>query len=223
VPSHRVLLLTEPTPRTWWPTPSPGRSRSGPSTHRRARCSRATRRHRTRPNWRSTSASCPGTSAPSLTSTLMRRSWEGRRDERSDGALESTIKAAYKEPHKPTIAARARELSDAAIRNKQTFSRISGRCSQQSSTTALSGAGLGGPAMRSFRLKRSEDFRFQDASRSAPRTSTSSGPDLLCLSSGDIALRQVRLHLTVDEVREVALEARMASFLDFPSICRRAM
>jgi hypothetical protein len=51
----------------------------------------------------------------------MRRSWEGRRDERSDGALESTIKAAYKEPHKPTIAARARELSDAAIRNKQTF------------------------------------------------------------------------------------------------------
>jgi hypothetical protein len=45
---------------------------------------------------------------PSLTSTLMRRSLKGVATKASDGALEATIKAGYKEPHKPTIAARTR-------------------------------------------------------------------------------------------------------------------
>jgi DNA replication protein DnaC len=82
----------------------------------------------------------------------------------AEGALEATIKAACKELHTPTIAARARELADDATRSKQTF---------MSYLWALLEAELDDRAERRRarrirearfpRLKRLEDFRFEDA------------------------------------------------------------
>jgi DNA replication protein DnaC len=82
----------------------------------------------------------------------------------ADAALEATIKAACKELHTPTIAARARELQDDATRNKQTF---------MSYLWALLEAELDDRAERRRtrrirearfpRLKRLEDFSFDDA------------------------------------------------------------
>ena len=82
----------------------------------------------------------------------------------TEKALEASIKAACKELHMPTIAARARELSDDATRSKQTF---------LSYLWALLEAELDDRADRRRvrrireakfpRLKRLEDFRFEDA------------------------------------------------------------
>jgi DNA replication protein DnaC len=82
----------------------------------------------------------------------------------SDKALEASIKAACRELHTPTIAARAKELADDATRSKQTFMAY---------LWALLEAELDDRAERRRqrrirearfpRLKRLEDFRFQDA------------------------------------------------------------
>jgi DNA replication protein DnaC len=82
----------------------------------------------------------------------------------TDAALEATIKAACKQLHTPTIAARAKELSDDATRSKQTF---------MSYLWALLEAELDDRSERRRarrmreakfpRLKRLEDFRFDDA------------------------------------------------------------
>jgi DNA replication protein DnaC len=82
----------------------------------------------------------------------------------ANATLEATIRAACKELHTPTIAARARELADDATRNKQTF---------MSYLWALLEADLDDRAERRRarrireakfpRLKRFEDFSFDDA------------------------------------------------------------
>jgi len=81
-----------------------------------------------------------------------------------DKTLEASIKAACKELHTPTLAARAKELSDDAARNDQSF---------LSYLWALLEAELDDRAERRRvrrirearfpRLKRLEDFRFEDA------------------------------------------------------------
>jgi DNA replication protein DnaC len=82
----------------------------------------------------------------------------------ADATLEATIKAACKELHTPTIAARAKELADDATRSKQTFLAY---------LWALLEAELDDRAERRRarrirearfpRLKRLEDFSFDDA------------------------------------------------------------